>query len=111
MNVDAIKGTAENTKLLQGILNQAGLDLDRIDAIQDEAAEVAQQYEELGRITAMPIGEPVDEGELEDELANLITDGAGEVVGQSTQNGRVGAGAAPANQADAGLEDLMAAFA
>jgi len=49
-----------------------GMTIDQVDKTMDELREQQQLGEEIANaITSAPIGEPLDEGELEDELEGL----------------------------------------
>jgi chromosome segregation ATPase len=103
MNIAAIVSIQTDTKLIEKILAANGLDQDKIDQIQDDAAEMRAKMEEISRVVAAPIGgDQFDEGELEDELAALLADDQPEAV-----PGRV----APAADLDPDVNDLLAAFA
>ncbi|KAL8716841.1 MAG: hypothetical protein Q9181_008387, partial [Wetmoreana brouardii] len=65
--LNAMKNAGKAMKEIHG-----GMTIDQVDKTMDELREQQQLGEEIATaITSAPIGEPVDEGELEDELEGL----------------------------------------
>lgn len=65
--LNAMKNAGKAMKEIHG-----GMTIDQVDKTMDELREQQQLGEEIANaITSAPIGEPVDEGELEDELEGL----------------------------------------
>jgi hypothetical protein len=110
MNIDAIQALKQNTELLKNLMKQNGLDPEKIDQIQDDAAEIVQQMYEISRIVATPIGGQMDDFDVDDEMRALEDELDGEEV--QVEPVRVGPGPAPARAApaDSGFEELLEAF-
>lgn len=65
--LNAMRNAGKAMKEIHG-----GMTIDQVDKTMDELREQQQLGEEIANaITSAPIGEPVDEGELEDELEGL----------------------------------------
>lgn len=65
--LNAMKTAGKAMKEIHG-----GMTIDQVDKTMDELREQQQLGEEIANaITSAPIGEPIDEGELEDELEGL----------------------------------------
>lgn len=65
--LNAMKNAGKAMKEIHG-----GMTIDQVDKTMDELREQQALGEEIAQaITSAPIGEPIDEGELEDELEGL----------------------------------------
>ncbi|KAJ6780471.1 hypothetical protein PWT90_01837 [Aphanocladium album] len=69
-NVDIVKAMEASSGVLKSLNSQVG-SVDKVDAVMDELRERVADTDELTVILAESTGAPVDEGEIDDELAEM----------------------------------------
>jgi uncharacterized membrane protein YkoI len=113
MNIEGIKAMEANASLMKNLMAKNDLTQERIDEIQDAAAETNQTLEELARIAAAPIGGQMDDFELDEEMALLqeeLEDQEPAAAPPAAPARVVPAHVAPDPVIDDGLYELMGAL-
>ena len=85
LNVDVIKSTKTTTDAMNQLFKGIG-GIDRVEDIMDDSRETMTMADELGRALAQPMGDTIDDDELEDEYAALEES----ILDQQLQSMRVG---------------------
>lgn len=69
-NVEALRAMEASSGVLKGLNAQVG-SAERVDAVMDELRDRVADTDELTAMLAESTGQPVDEGEIDDELAEM----------------------------------------
>jgi hypothetical protein len=82
MNIDAVKALEENNKIIKALMAQHGINTERIDEIQDEAAGMVEAFDEVPRSASTPIDAELEGGHhkqrpvavADDDMAALLAE-------------------------------------
>lgn len=69
LNFETMKVMESGSKAMKTI--HRGMDIDKVDKVMDDIMEQQQLADEIGEAVARPMGETVDEDELQEELKQL----------------------------------------